>query len=98
MKMATRAIPLVADTEPVEVLYEDDDIIAVNKPAGVTSGPKHRYKVSRAGCLHRAKFTQSQCLGCARTYFAGLCTVTLSFAGVAILQVHLVQKAQEGIC
>ena len=57
MKMATRAIPLVADTEPVEVLYEDDDIIAVNKPAGVTSGPKHRYKVSRAGCLHRAKFT-----------------------------------------
>lgn len=44
--MAQRAIPLVADQDPVEVIYEDDDIIAVNKPAGVISAPKHRFTVS----------------------------------------------------
>lgn len=47
-KMAQRAIPLVADLDPVEVIYEDEDIIAVNKPAGVISAPKHRYTVSEA--------------------------------------------------
>lgn len=45
-KMAQKAIPLVADSDPVEVIYEDDDIIAVNKPAGVISAPKHRFTVS----------------------------------------------------
>ena len=44
--MAQRAIPLVADSDPVEVIYEDDAIIAVNKPAGVISAPKHRFTVS----------------------------------------------------
>lgn len=44
-KMAQRAIPLVADHDPVEVIYEDDDIIAVNKPTGVISAPKHRFTV-----------------------------------------------------
>ena len=48
--MAQRAIPLVADLDPVEVIYEDEDIIAVNKPAGVISAPKHRFAVSRALC------------------------------------------------
>lgn len=43
--MAQRAMPLVGDPEPVEVIYEDDDIIAVNKPPHVISAPKHRYKV-----------------------------------------------------
>ena len=51
-KMAQRAIPLVADSDPVEVIYEDDDIIAVNKPAGVISAPKHRFTVSSSSsCL-----------------------------------------------
>ena len=45
-KMAQRAIPLVADSDPVEAIYEDDDVIAVNKPAGVISAPKHRFTVS----------------------------------------------------
>ena len=44
--MAQRAIPLVADSDPVEVIYEDDAIIAVNKPAGVISAPKHRFTVT----------------------------------------------------
>lgn len=43
--MAQKAMPLVGDPEPVEVIYEDDDIIAVNKPPNVISAPKHRYKV-----------------------------------------------------
>ena len=46
--MAQKGIPLVADLDPVEVIYEDDDIIAVNKPAGIISAPKHRFKVSVA--------------------------------------------------
>lgn len=41
--MAQRAIPLVADNDHVEVIYEDADMIAVNKPAGVISAPKHRF-------------------------------------------------------
>ena len=46
--MAQKGIPLVADLDHVEVIYEDDDIIAVNKPAGVISAPKHRFAVSVA--------------------------------------------------
>ena len=43
--MAQKAMPLPPDPEPVEVIYEDDDVVAVNKPPGVISAPKHRYKV-----------------------------------------------------
>ena len=52
--MAQKAIPLVADADPVEVIYEDDDMIAVNKPPGVISAPKHRYTVSipDKDCVH----------------------------------------------
>jgi 23S rRNA pseudouridine1911/1915/1917 synthase len=32
-----------ADPDPVDVVFEDDDVIAVNKPAGVITAPKHRY-------------------------------------------------------
>jgi len=38
-----RAVPLAADQDPIDVLYEDDDLLAVNKPPGVISAPKHRY-------------------------------------------------------
>lgn len=43
--MAQKAMPLVGDPEPVEVIYEDADVIAVNKPPSVISAPKHRYTV-----------------------------------------------------
>ena len=74
-KMAQRAIPLVADLDPVEVIYEDEDIIAVNKPAGVISAPKHRYTVSkalyRASAMHVADTCMShhQC----KLYLANIC-------------------------
>ncbi|GAB4821277.1 hypothetical protein N2152v2_008323 [Parachlorella kessleri] len=40
---AMRAVPLAADDLPVEVLYEDEDLIAINKPSGVITAPKHRF-------------------------------------------------------
>ena len=43
LKAAMRAVPLPADHDPIEVVYEDDDFIAVNKPYGVITAPKHRY-------------------------------------------------------
>ena len=43
--MAQKAMPLVGDPESVEVIYEDADLIAVNKPPYVISVPKHRYMV-----------------------------------------------------
>ena len=34
LSRAMRAYPMPADPEPVEVLYEDEDLIGVNKPPG----------------------------------------------------------------
>jgi hypothetical protein len=38
-----RAVPLAADVGPLEVLYEDNDLLAVNKPPGIITAPRHRY-------------------------------------------------------
>lgn len=62
-KMAQRAIPLVADLDPIEVIYEDEDIIAVNKPAGVISAPKHRFTVSEALYQASAAHVAVICMG-----------------------------------
>ena len=43
LQKALREIPLAADYDPVEVVYEDDDLVAVNKPPGQITAPKHRY-------------------------------------------------------
>lgn len=43
LKAAMRSIPMPSDPEPVDVIYEDDDLIAVNKPPGIISAPKHRF-------------------------------------------------------
>ncbi|KAL4539184.1 hypothetical protein Ndes2437A_g02156 [Nannochloris sp. 'desiccata'] len=43
LKAAMRAVPLPADHDPIEVIFEDDDFIALNKPYGVITAPKHRY-------------------------------------------------------
>ncbi|MEW5307122.1 MAG: hypothetical protein WDW36_009538 [Sanguina aurantia] len=45
LRRAKAGYPLVVDVDPdLQVIYEDDDIIAVNKPPGVTSTPVHRYQ------------------------------------------------------
>lgn len=43
VKAAMRAVPMPADPDPVDVIFEDDDVVAVNKPAGIITAPKHRY-------------------------------------------------------
>jgi 23S rRNA-/tRNA-specific pseudouridylate synthase len=43
LQAAKKSIPLVGDPIPVDVLYEDEDFIAVDKPTGVISAPKHRF-------------------------------------------------------
>ena len=57
--MAQKAMPLPADPEPVEVIYEDDAIVAVNKPPGVISAPKHRYKVGSHDFLRHPEHQRS---------------------------------------
>lgn len=43
LKKAMKSIPLAADYEPIEILYEDDFILALNKPAHLITAPKHRF-------------------------------------------------------
>ncbi|KAK9787004.1 hypothetical protein WJX73_005248 [Symbiochloris irregularis] len=42
-RQAQRNIELVADPEPVAVIYEDEHLLAVNKPEGIITAPKHRF-------------------------------------------------------
>ena len=39
-----RSIPPAADPTPIEVIYEDESVLAVNKPAGVPCSPPHRLR------------------------------------------------------
>jgi 23S rRNA-/tRNA-specific pseudouridylate synthase len=43
LRSAIRAIPLPGDAGRVDILYEDDYILAVNKPPGIPSTPVHRH-------------------------------------------------------
>ena len=43
LKAAMRAVPLAVDAAPVEVVYEDDWVLALAKPSGLITAPKHRY-------------------------------------------------------
>ena len=45
LRLAMKAIPLRHDAEPLEILFEDDHLLALNKPPGVLTAPKHRYLV-----------------------------------------------------
>lgn len=44
IRRGRKALPLVADDEPIEVLYEDSRVIAVNKPPHLRFHPIHRFK------------------------------------------------------
>jgi len=44
IERALRSIQLVADHEPLEVIYEDDHFLAVSKPPGLRSAPAHRFE------------------------------------------------------
>lgn len=43
LKSAIKATPMPADRESVDILFEDDVLIAVNKPAHVRATPIHRH-------------------------------------------------------
>ena len=43
IKMASKEIPLARDHDPIDVLFEDDWIIAVQKPPHIITAPKHRF-------------------------------------------------------
>jgi 23S rRNA-/tRNA-specific pseudouridylate synthase len=43
LQAAIKATPLPADSGPVDVLFEDEHLIAVNKPPGLRSHPIHRH-------------------------------------------------------
>lgn len=43
LERAPRSIKLVADSEPLEVVFEDDRFLAVCKPPRLRSAPVHRF-------------------------------------------------------
>jgi 23S rRNA pseudouridine1911/1915/1917 synthase len=44
LKAAMRAVPLAADHgSPLDIIFEDDWVLALAKPAGLITAPKHRY-------------------------------------------------------
>lgn len=43
LERAPRSIKLVADREPLDVVFEDDHFLAVCKPPGLRSAPVHRF-------------------------------------------------------
>lgn len=48
LREAMKAVPLVADPEGIHVVYEDEDLLAVSKPSGIISAPKHRFEARHA--------------------------------------------------
>lgn len=51
MRMAMKAIPLAHDDFQVEILFEDEHLIVVNKPANLLTAPKHRWMVRPTACV-----------------------------------------------
>jgi len=43
-RQAHKNIPLHADPTPIQVLFEDDELLVLNKPAGIATTPKYRFK------------------------------------------------------
>lgn len=41
--MASKEIPLAKDLDPVEILFEDEWLVAVQKPPFIITAPKHRF-------------------------------------------------------
>lgn len=43
LRLQSRAIPLVADSDPLDIIFEDDTFLVVNKPAFIKMHPSHRF-------------------------------------------------------
>jgi 23S rRNA-/tRNA-specific pseudouridylate synthase len=44
LRLRSKAIPLVADTDPLEIVYEDEAFLVVSKPQFVKMHPAHRFE------------------------------------------------------
>lgn len=44
LRLRSKSIPLVADSEPLEILFEDDTFLVVNKPPFLKMHPSHRFE------------------------------------------------------
>uniref|UniRef100_A0A383VXB0 Pseudouridine synthase RsuA/RluA-like domain-containing protein n=1 Tax=Tetradesmus obliquus TaxID=3088 RepID=A0A383VXB0_TETOB len=44
LRQAMRSVPIAVDTNPLDVVVEDADFIAVNKPVGFHTAPIHRWQ------------------------------------------------------
>lgn len=42
VRLRSKAIPLVADNDPIDIVFEDEDFLVVNKPDFVKMHPSHR--------------------------------------------------------
>jgi 23S rRNA-/tRNA-specific pseudouridylate synthase len=42
LRQAMRSVPIAVDTNPLDVVFEDGNFIAVNKPVGFHTAPIHR--------------------------------------------------------
>lgn len=43
LRLRSKAIPLVADSDPLDIVYEDDTFLAVSKPSFLKMHPHHRF-------------------------------------------------------
>lgn len=44
LRLRSKAIPMVADKEPLDVVFEDDRFLVVNKPSYLRMHPSHRFE------------------------------------------------------
>lgn len=44
LRKASKAIPLVADDAPLEIVFEDEELLVVNKPPNLRFHPTHRFE------------------------------------------------------
>jgi hypothetical protein len=44
LRLRSKAIPLVADTEPLDIIFEDEAFLVVSKPQYVKMHPAHRFE------------------------------------------------------
>lgn len=44
LRLRSRAIPLVADFDPLDIIFEDDTYLVVNKPSFIKMHPSHRFE------------------------------------------------------
>ena len=73
LRRASRAIPLVADDAALDVVYEDAELLVVNKPPGLRFHPTHRFEGNSllSRCLGHVRRNETERARAADTPLAG---------------------------